>query len=158
MNQFKTGQAWRERRGNIVEITVREDGKIWSPGCNVILESDGRFYRTNQMQSPFDLMEKVMRVYIAGPIGNAPDRNRPAFDAAAAEWRGRGCFVINPLDLVPEGTEQGECMRIDIAALLTCDMVVMLPGWSKSKGARAEHVVAVACRMAIGCPAGECEA
>ena len=40
------------------------------------------------------------------------------------------------------GCWNGE-MRMAVAQLATCDTVVMLPGWSKSKGACIEHQLAV---------------
>ncbi len=34
------------------------------------------------------------------------------------------------------------CMRMDIARLVTCDAVYMLQGWEASRGARLEHTIA----------------
>jgi hypothetical protein len=99
------------------------------------------------------MSDKPMRVYIAGPIGSVPmETARIPFDAAEADYIKRGCIVLNPCNLVPAGTPYGECMRIDLAALLTCDMIVMLPGWQNSKGAKMEWEVASICGLAVVWP------
>ena len=84
-----------------------------------------------------------MRIYIAGPMTGIKDMNFPAFHAAAAELRALGHEVVNPAELNPDpGTPWAQCMRVDIAQLVTCDAVVLLPGWEKSKGALIERDLA----------------
>lgn len=102
------------------------------------------------------------RVYIAGPMTGLPDLNFPAFHAAAALYRSRGCVVINPAEICEtdpaavvkltkaEYLEHWrKCMRKDVAEMLTCDMVVMLGGWTMSRGATLEHHLACALGLAI---------
>lgn len=43
----------------------------------------------------------------------------------------------------------GLAMRSDLRALLDCDAIYMLPGWSRSRGARLEARVARACGLRI---------
>lgn len=98
-----------------------------------------------------------MRIYIAGPMSNIPGLNFPAFHALAAELRAAGHDVVNPAEinvdadkLVASGNVTGEqisahwqlCMRADITQLVTCDAIIMLPGWLKSRGASLEHHIA----------------
>lgn len=48
-----------------------------------------------------------MRVYVSGPMTSMPERNIPAFNAAAKRLREQGHFVINPAELSAMfGTEE----------------------------------------------------
>lgn len=106
-----------------------------------------------------------MKVYIAGPISGFPLYNFPAFDEAAAYWRGFGHQVTTPADITrglywerygrqydpaTDRAEWGdpitcELFRRDLDAVCTVDSLVLLPGWLNSRGARME--VAVACAL-----------
>jgi hypothetical protein len=92
----------------------------------------------------------VKRVYIAGPMSNMPDFNYPAFNAAAAQLRAQGLHVENPAENSPPacGTWEG-WMRKAIAQLVTCDEVVLLPGWSSSRGAQVEYDLAKTLGMSV---------
>lgn len=85
----------------------------------------------------------MKRAYIAGPMTHLPDLNFPAFNAAAAALRRAGFEPINPAEINPDPTvEWAVCMRHDIAQLVTCDLIVTLPGWERSKGASLEVFIA----------------
>lgn len=80
------------------------------------------------------------RVYIAGPMSGYPELNFPAFRVEAAALRAVGLDVVNPAEInVDPSTGWSACMRADIAQLVTCDRIHLLPGWSRSKGASLEH-------------------
>jgi hypothetical protein len=83
-------------------------------------------------------------VYLSGPMTGLPDFNYPAFMAEAARLRAAGRVVVNPAEFgeVP-GFEWHQYLRRDIRLLTACTAIHMLPGWSKSKGARLEHHIAV---------------
>lgn len=84
-----------------------------------------------------------MKIYIAGPMSGLPDLNFPAFHAAAIQLRARGFEAVNPAEINPDHKMPWHiCMRRDIAQLVTCDGVALLPGWRKSKGARVERWLA----------------
>lgn len=103
-----------------------------------------------------------MRTYLAGAMRGHKLYNFPAFDAAAAELRARGITVVSPAELDREQAgfdprrlpadwdwntlPEDFCLRRaaarDLAAILTCDAIHLLPGWQESKGARAERAVA----------------
>ena len=87
---------------------------------------------------------KVLTIYISGPISGLPDGNRPAFAEMAVTWRSKGWEVVNPHELFNAEVEESweGYMRKDLAALLTCTHIVMLPGWEHSRGARLERTVA----------------
>ncbi len=90
------------------------------------------------------------RIYIAGPMSGLPELNFPAFHAAAVKYRARGATVLNPAEINPDpGTQWEDAMRADIALLVTCDTIVMLDGWTQSRGATLEHHIAVALGMVV---------
>lgn len=83
------------------------------------------------------------RIYVAGPMTGYKYLNFPAFHAAAAALRAEGHHVENPAEINADPNAQWlDCMRMDIARLVTCDAVYMLPGWEASRGARLEHHIA----------------
>lgn len=113
-----------------------------------------------------------MNVYIAGPMRGKPYFNFPAFNKKAAELRAMGHTVFNPAERDNEvhGTdisagnvngsevlaaeEHGfnlrDALGDDLAWICSsADAIVLLPGWEKSKGARAEYATAVALDLEI---------
>lgn len=86
---------------------------------------------------------RTRRIYIAGPMSGIEDHNFPAFNAQADILRKEGWTVLNPADHgVVEGAEWGDYLRHDLAGLVTCEAIYLLPGWESSKGARLEVTVA----------------
>lgn len=84
------------------------------------------------------------RVYVAGPMTGLPDLNFPAFNAEAARLRAEGLTVINPAEHgIVEGAEWADYLRHDLAGLVSCERIHLLPGWSKSKGANLEVLVSL---------------
>ena len=93
-----------------------------------------------------------MIAYLSGPMTGLPDQNYPAFEAAAERLRSQGVKVISPHEIVPPGAGPWSWeahMRVDLAALLTADVIVMLPGWETARGARLEKTVAEAIAMPV---------
>lgn len=85
----------------------------------------------------------MTKTYIAGPMTGLPELNFPAFHAAAAELRALGHTVVNPAEINPDHHMSWEaCMRSDIAQLVTCDAIMLLPSWEDSRGAKLEHHIA----------------
>lgn len=96
-----------------------------------------------------------------------PDDNRPAFERVTAELRALGHKVVDPteMDLVynstgstPNGPSPLWRMFIarDVAIIASSqfDGIVVLPGWERSKGARAEVVTAILCGVPVFDPSG----
>jgi hypothetical protein len=85
----------------------------------------------------------MTRIYIAGPCSGLPENNYPAFHEAAARLRALGHDVTNPAEnpAPPCGTWRGY-MRMSIPQVAQADMVVLLPGWTASEGARWECEIA----------------
>ena len=93
----------------------------------------------------------MKRIYIAGPMTGMPDMNVVEFRKAAKfiEESSKGfSYGFNPHDVAnmlgwSDKTHLGEIASNLIRDLIICDAIYMLRGWEQSKGARAEHAVAV---------------
>jgi hypothetical protein len=93
-------------------------------------------------------------VYISGPMSGIEDYNIIAFSNASKKIKDYGDIPYNPHDIgkcaeqhpgFKDMTEQEKWeiyMRYDIAEMMLCDLVVLLPGWSYSRGAVIEKNLA----------------
>lgn len=87
--------------------------------------------------------DREMRVYIAGPMSGIDNYNFPAFNAMADKMRAAGWHVENPADHgLVTGAEWGDYLRYDIGCLASCEAIMLLPGWTASRGARLEVSIA----------------
>lgn len=87
----------------------------------------------------------AQRVYLSGPMTGIPEYNYPLFESSAAWLRETGYEVVSPHEVNPlDGVVRSWdwYMRRDIPGLVTCDAVVVLPGWEASKGAALEVHIA----------------
>ena len=82
-----------------------------------------------------------MTAYIAGPITKRLNTYQYAFSDAEMVLNYLGYKVLNPAWL-PKGLKDEDYQRIDDAMLQTADVVVLLKGWERSKGARHEAMLA----------------
>lgn len=99
---------------------------------------------------------KKQTIYISGPMTGLPDLNFPAFNAEAARLQALEWEVVNPAEINPDKhLSWRECMQNDIAALVFCDAVQLLPGWENSRGATLELHNAVRLGMVIYAPGGQ---
>ena len=89
-------------------------------------------------------MDGLKRIYIAGPMTGLPEHNFPAFHAAAERLGKAGWDVVNPADNFGGRTDlpRSAYLRADMAALIQCDAIALLPGWELSVGAALEAAVA----------------
>lgn len=79
-----------------------------------------------------------------------PDWGRPAFAAMTHHLRSLGFEVVNPGELYPHTDRPWQFyMRAAVTAMLTCDSIMLLKGWTNSKGARIEFRLADALGMTI---------
>jgi len=104
------------------------------------------------------------KVYLAGPMTNVGGNyNFPLFDHVATKLRKAGCEVFSPPDHARKCIGPDEKIfsmpKDEVAKYVRsmfkqeldwiCDhanVILLLPGWQQSIGARAEHAVALACR------------
>lgn len=77
------------------------------------------------------------KAYIAGKISGDP-RYKLKFEQEARRFEKAGYKVINPATL-PEGMSHADYMRICFSMLDVADVVVFLPDWKESPGAKLER-------------------
>lgn len=104
-------------------------------------------------------MEKMKRIYIAGPISGVKDHNRQSFDEHAQRLRALGWAVENPAEIgdrfgTPEEIDAEPLLlrrlvAFEIETLKTCDALFLLAGWEFSAGTRAEIAAAIAADLPI---------
>lgn len=93
-----------------------------------------------------------MKHYLAGPMTGIQEYNFPAFIQATQELRARGYTVVSPPEItgpISDGLPRSFYLRRDLAALLECDAIILLPRWESSPGARLEREIALQLDMKI---------
>lgn len=94
----------------------------------------------------------LKKVYLSGPMTGIEDHNFPAFKYTqkAIQEAHPGLVVISPTDMHPEtevfgskpvpAKDYGFYIIEDLKMMLSdgCEGIVLLPGWSKSNGAKIE--------------------
>lgn len=88
----------------------------------------------------------MIRAYLCGPMTGLPKKNYPAFHAEADRLRALGYEIISPAEIWEFDAVGNwhDFMKEDIRAMLTCPIVLTLPGWENSKGAQLEVGIAKA--------------
>lgn len=87
-----------------------------------------------------------MRIYLSGPITGTDDF-RERFEQAVDRLRKEGhTDIVNPGELSRyfPGASWEEYMQADTFVLGMCDALVLLPGWTESKGCQREYGYALA--------------
>lgn len=94
--------------------------------------------------------------YLAGPMTGLPEFNFPAFEAAKLDLEKIGFDILSP-HTIDHGEVPGErgklpyhvYLRAGFKMLLECRGIIMLPDWTKSRGAVAEFNLAMSLGMDI---------
>jgi len=85
-----------------------------------------------------------MKIYISGAITNNPNA-KAQFDKAKQTLLelNKGYEPISPMDLPHEHSKSWNAfMREDIKAMMDCQGIYLIEGWTTSKGARIEKELA----------------
>jgi hypothetical protein len=83
-------------------------------------------------------------------MSNYESFNFPAFAKAAQILRSKGTIVLSAHEVHQINTDWIECIRRDLVEMLShCSMIILLPGWEKSRGSRLELHVARAVEMPV---------
>lgn len=83
-----------------------------------------------------------MKYYIAGKITGDPDfKGHFQYVSDKLQVIDSSNVVLNPA-LLPSGLSQGDYMRICLAMIDSCDVVVLLSNWEESEGAIIEKLYA----------------
>lgn len=84
------------------------------------------------------------RIYLAGRVTGLEEKStRKKFEMWEHYLEYLGFEVVNPMRIVPEGSNWTDAMRICIHYLSLCNYLALIPGWEISRGARAEYEFAI---------------
>ena len=85
----------------------------------------------------------MKKVFLSGPVTDHDyEVVKKRFNDAEKELLDQGYQVVNPVSLVPAGTEWYEAMNLCIEQLHKCDVIYFLNGWFYSRGSVYELDVA----------------
>jgi hypothetical protein len=93
-----------------------------------------------------------MAFYLAGPMRGLPNSNFDAFAEAREHLRSTGYEITCPVekahevfgqDIQASDDNHSTSMRFCYEAVLKSEAVIVLPGWGRSEGAKAEVLMAV---------------
>ena len=91
------------------------------------------------------------KVYISGPVtGYDIEERKLAFLKTKHMLESLGYEAYNPLENgLAEDASWQEHLRTDIAQLLQCESIYMMPGWELSHGCKLELDVATSCGIRL---------
>jgi hypothetical protein len=136
---YNAAQARKVQESNLVKHQDGDQsGQAAKAGCSYSIK-----YRAKGKEEV-----EITKVYIAGPMTGYDEHNFPAFHAAAARIR-RHVAAVNPAELNEITDPIRLIVQRDVGALLTCDAICLLTGWSTSRGAVNEHSIATWMQMPV---------
>lgn len=94
---------------------------------------------------------KEAKAYLAGPMTGIPEFNYPEFHRAARGLRDLDYEVTNPAENFGGDMtlDWNTYLRTAVAQVAACEILIVLRGWEKSKGANLEVTIARALGMPV---------
>lgn len=90
-----------------------------------------------------------MKYYLAGPMTGIENYNFPAFEEAARQLRERNLEILSPHEIDHGETQETRgsldyktYIKAGLDLLLSCDAIILLPGWYNSRGCIMETSIA----------------
>lgn len=102
-------------------------------------------------------LEMIRRkFYLAGPMTGLPNFNYDGFERAKQQLEDHMLDVVSPHTKFKDETEFQRAARSNsfymahaVNLLMTCNAIILMPGWSKSVGARTELELALSCGYSV---------
>lgn len=98
-----------------------------------------------------DISDKVKgkKVYLSGPITGIKNYKGLFLFAEELVKMCDAARIFNPALQIPDSLDYEQAMKRCVTALAQYEVIMMLPGWRTSKGARLEYDIALACGMDV---------
>lgn len=85
----------------------------------------------------------MKKTYVSGPMAGRPENNFPLFKRVTQWLRDQGREVVCPTECTAVGGESwSDYLRADLIAMLSCDHIILLQDFYKSRGATLEALIA----------------
>ena len=92
---------------------------------------------------------KGKKVYLSGPITGIKNYKGLFLFTEELVKMCDAARIFNPALQIPDSLDYEQAMKRCVTALAQYEVIMMLPGWRTSKGARLEHDVALACGIHV---------
>jgi hypothetical protein len=101
-----------------------------------------------------DMIRKTF--YLAGPMTGLPNFNYDGFERAKQQLEDHMLEIVSPHskfkdedEFIRKERSHAFYMAHAINLLMTCNAIILMPGWSKSRGARTEFELALSCGYSV---------